>query len=70
MDASQSISFTAYDAATGAVDEQIQDVNFTDNCSDQQFQSSLGLIPASWPQPTTGQNLITKYVVHLPGPDD
>ena len=42
-------------------------MNFTDNCSDQQFQSSLGLIPASWPQPTTGQNFITKYVVDSQG---
>ena len=70
MDASQSISFTAYDAATGAVNEQIQDVNFTNNCSDQQFQSEpgadSGILAPTDHRPEPHYQELRRF----PGPDD
>ena len=61
QDANGSISYTGYDAATGAVDEQIQDVN----------NSNAGLdttcLPAGWTLPTAGKNLITRYDVDSQG---
>ena len=69
QDANGSISYTAYDPATGAVNEQIQDVNFgsTYNVGNTQFDNDLGLLPESWGLPTTGKNLVTTYVVDSQG---
>ena len=69
QDASGSISYTAYDPATGAVDEQIQDVNFSQN-TDTQFQTDLTALEnlhLGWDFATTAKNLITKYVVDSQG---
>ena len=72
-DANGSFSYTAYDAATGAVDEQIQDVNF-DKYNDSQFQTDYSALEAindsfdlGWSFPKTGQNLVTKYDVDSQG---
>ena len=69
QDANGSISYTAYDPATGAVNEQIQDVNFgpTYNVGNTQFDNDLGLLPESWGLPTTGKNLVTTYHVDPQG---
>ena len=69
QDANGSISYTGYDPATGAVTEQIQDVNFgpTYNVGNTQFDNDLGLLPQSWGLPTTGKNLVTTYHVDSQG---
>jgi hypothetical protein len=69
QDANGSISYTAYDPATGAVNEQIQDVNFgaSYNVGNTQFDNDLGLLPESWGLPTTGKNLVTTYHVDSQG---
>ena len=71
MDANGSISYTAYDPATGAVVQQIQDVNMAGNTSDTQFQSDLTLLSnlnLNWSTESGyGQNLVTTYQVDSQG---
>ena len=68
-DANGSISYTAYDPATGAVVKQIQDVNLAGNTGDAPFQSDLGLLTGlGWTTPADGgKNLVTTYVVDSQG---
>ena len=44
QDANGAISYTAYDAATGAVIEQIKDVDLSANTGDARFQNDLALL--------------------------
>ena len=73
MDGNGAISYTQYDPASGAVIEQIQDVNlnpsFQGNSDDRQFQTDLGLIAGlNWTTPANGvANLITSYHVDSEG---
>ena len=68
MDALGSISYTAYDPATGAVVGQIQDANVNSNNSGQYSSAAWSLLPSSW-QTSNAQpmNLITTYAVDPQG---
>ena len=70
-DANGSISYTAYDPATGAAVEQIRDADLAGNLSDTRFQSDLALLSGlGWTTSTAagyGENLTTKYVVDSQG---
>ncbi|MGO9108944.1 MAG: Calx-beta domain-containing protein [Thermoguttaceae bacterium] len=70
-DANGSISYTAYDPATGAVVQRIQDVNLSGNTGDAQFQADLALLTnygLNWTTPANGgQNLLTTYLVDSQG---
>ena len=69
-DASGCIGYTAYDNATGAVVEQIVDVNMSGNTGDSQFQSALALLNGltGWTTPAGGGlNLTTTYQVDALG---
>ena len=54
MDANGSINYMAYDPATGAVVEQIQDVNTNDT-------SYFTGLPSGWSN-AAGKNLVTRYL--------
>ena len=65
-DAAGYITYAAYDDATGAVIETIDDVNMTGNTSDSQFQSAKTLLNGltGWTTPAGGGlNLVTTYEV-------
>ncbi|HEV3440511.1 MAG TPA: hypothetical protein VG122_24365 [Gemmata sp.] len=60
-DANGYLTYTTYDPATGAVTEQIQDVNTSDT-------SEFSNLPSGWTTPTGGGlNLITTYEVDVLG---
>ena len=70
MDANGSISYTAYDPATGAVVQQIQDVNMAGNTSDRNsspISHCLQSQPIGPLESGYGQNLVTTYQVTRKG---
>ena len=68
QDAAGSISYTAYNPATGAVVEQVQDANVNSTNSGQYPAADWALLPSAWQTTgTAAENLVTTYQVDSQG---